>query len=69
MGNSIGRTLSGVLTGIFFDYNIREAQMFNASFAGVCLLLLAFVAPPLQRTQMDAQAKKMKEDEMDRNRV
>ena len=69
LGNSIGRTLSGVLTGIFFDYNIRESQLFNGSFAGVCLILLAFIKPPLQRTQMDATAKKMKEDQMDNNRI
>ena len=50
IGNSIGRTLSGLLTGIFYDYNIRDAQLFNAMFAGVCLLLLAFIRPPIQRT-------------------
>ncbi|KAH0571096.1 Major facilitator superfamily protein [Spironucleus salmonicida] len=53
IGNSIGRIISGAITGAMYDYNYRDGQLFNTMFQSVCLFLLAFIKPPLLRTEMD----------------
>ncbi|KAH0572010.1 MFS and transmembrane domain-containing protein [Spironucleus salmonicida] len=60
VGNSIGRSLSGVITGQMQVYNLRDSQLLNTIFQSGCLIILAWLKPPIQRPEMDQEASKRK---------